>query len=140
LKKSEVLSSWQGPIYGSTPHLIERIEECTKEFRKDGRHPGPDSIPNFPNMKQEVLGRTNRLVSLILHGPRRKGRVQQFFYCRPCIRYCGKVFTEPLPSNDKGVLPSRFLATIGGFLPSRCLATIGEYTYRHTDCWEGFFN
>jgi hypothetical protein len=24
------------------------------------------------------------------------------------------------------------------FLPSRYLATIGGYTYRDTDCWEGF--
>jgi hypothetical protein len=32
----------------------------------------------------------------------------------------GNVSTEPLPSNDRG------------FLPSRCLVTIGGYTYRHT--------
>jgi hypothetical protein len=48
-------------------------------------------------------------------------------------------------------LPSRYLATIGGFslsrclavigefLPSSCLATIRRYTYRHTDWCEGFF-
>jgi hypothetical protein len=31
---------------------------------------------------QEVLGRTNRLLSLIRHGPHWKRRVQQFFSCR----------------------------------------------------------
>jgi hypothetical protein len=48
-------------------------------------------------------------------------------------------------------LPSRCLATIGGFLLSRCLAmmagylqtrclvTIRGYTYRHTDWWEVLF-
>jgi hypothetical protein len=54
-------------------------------------------------MKQEVLGRTNRLLSLIRHGPHWKRRVQQFFYCCVCIRYRGNVSTEPLPSNDKGI-------------------------------------
>jgi hypothetical protein len=74
--------------------------------------------------KQEVLRRTNRLLSLIR-------RVQQFFYCCVCIRYSCKVSTEPLPSNDKGFLQNRSLATIRGFLPSRCLATIGGYTDTH---------
>jgi hypothetical protein len=50
--------------------------------------------------KQEVLGRTNRLLSLIRQGR----RVQQFFYCCVCIRYRGDVSTEPLPSNDRGFL------------------------------------
>jgi hypothetical protein len=58
---------------------------------------------------QEVLGRTNRLFSLIRHGPHRKRRVQKFFYCYVCIRYRGNVSTEPLPSNDRGIFtePSR---------------------------------
>jgi hypothetical protein len=77
-------------------------------------------------LQQEVLGRTNRLLSLIRHGPHWKRRVQQFFYCCMCMRYRGNVSTEPMPSNDKGFLPSRCLATIGRFLPSRCLATIGR--------------
>jgi hypothetical protein len=50
--------------------------------------------------KQEVLGRTNCLLSLIRHGPQRKRRVQQFFYCCVCIRYRGNVSNEPLPSNN----------------------------------------
>jgi hypothetical protein len=51
---------------------------------------------------QELLGRTNRLLPFIRHGPHRKRRVQQFFYCCVCIRYHGNVSTEPLPSNDRG--------------------------------------
>jgi hypothetical protein len=47
--------------------------------------------------EQQVLGRTNRLLSLIWHGPHRKRHVQQFCYC--CR---GKIFTEMLPSNDRG--------------------------------------
>jgi hypothetical protein len=52
---------------------------------------------------KQVLGRTNRLLSLIRHGQHWKRRVQQFFYCYVCIRYHCNVSTEPLPSNDRGV-------------------------------------
>jgi hypothetical protein len=54
-------------------------------------------------LKQEVLGRTNRLRSLIRHGPHRKRRAQQFLYCCMCIHCSGKVFAEPLRSNDTGI-------------------------------------
>jgi hypothetical protein len=54
-------------------------------------------------LKQEVLGRTNRLLSLIRHRPHGKWRIQQFFYCCVYIRYRGNVFTESLPSNDRGI-------------------------------------
>jgi hypothetical protein len=37
---------------------------------------------------------------LIRHGPHRKHRVRQF-YCFGCIRCRGKVFAEPLPSNNR---------------------------------------
>jgi hypothetical protein len=33
--------------------------------------------------------------------PHWKRRIQQFFYCCVCIRYCDNVSTEPLPSNDR---------------------------------------
>jgi hypothetical protein len=84
--------------------------------------------------KQEILGKTNRLLSLIRHGPHWKRHVQQLFYCCVCIRYRGNVSTEPLPRNDWGIFtePSRCLTTTRGFLPSRCLATIGGYTDSHT--------
>jgi hypothetical protein len=39
---------------------------------------------------------------LIRHEPRRTQRLQQFFYCRVCIRCRGEIYTEPLPSNDRG--------------------------------------
>jgi hypothetical protein len=47
------------------------------------------------------------------------------FLLSRCLATKGKYFTEPLPSNDRG------------FLPSRCLATIRGYTYRQTD-WRDF--
>jgi hypothetical protein len=37
---------------------------------------------------------------LIRHGPHRKRRVQQFFYCCVPVRCRGNNFNEPLPSND----------------------------------------
>jgi hypothetical protein len=40
---------------------------------------------------------------LIRHKPHRKGRVQQFIYRWVFIRCGGNVFTEPLPSNDRGM-------------------------------------
>jgi hypothetical protein len=52
--------------------------------------------------KQEVLAITDRVLSLIRHGPHKKRRVQQFFYCCVCICCRGNIFTEPLPSNDNG--------------------------------------
>jgi hypothetical protein len=33
------------------------------------------------------------------HGPSRKHRFQQYLYCCMSIRWCGKVFTEPLHKN-----------------------------------------
>jgi hypothetical protein len=54
------------------------------------------------DFEQEVLGRTNRLLSSIPHWPHTKLCVQQFFYCCLCILYRGNVFTQPLPSNDRG--------------------------------------
>jgi hypothetical protein len=62
------------------------------------------------HVKQEVLGSTNRLLSLL--------RV---------------LFVTAVTFQ-----PSRCLATLGGFLQSCSLATIGEYTYRHTDWSKGF--
>jgi hypothetical protein len=39
---------------------------------------------------------------LIQHGPHRKRRVQQFFYCCLCIHCHGNIFTEPLFKKIKG--------------------------------------
>jgi hypothetical protein len=57
----------------------------------------------FLKCEIQVLGKTNRLISLIRHGPYWKWHVQQFFYCSVCIRYRVNVSTEPLPSNDTGI-------------------------------------
>jgi hypothetical protein len=45
----------------------------------------------------------NSYFPLIRHRPHRKRCVQQFFYCWVCISCRANVFTEPLPSNDRGV-------------------------------------
>jgi hypothetical protein len=57
-----------------------------------------------------------------------------------CIRYRGNVSTEPLPSNDRWILPNGCLATIRGFLRSRYLEIIRGYTYRHTTDGRNFLN
>jgi hypothetical protein len=70
---------------------------------------------------KQVLGRNNRILVLIRHGPHWKRRVQQNVYCCVCIRYRGKVSTEPLPSNGRRIFTE----------PRCCLPTIGGYAYRH---------
>jgi hypothetical protein len=75
-----------------------------------------DALLSFPaeimciKFGQHVLGITNRLPSLIWHGPHRKRRIQKFFYC--CV-----------------------FAAVTCFL-SHCLTTIRGYV--HTDWWEWF--
>jgi hypothetical protein len=59
-------------------------------------------VTRVKDYKQEVLGRTNSLLSLTRQGPYRKRRVQQF-NCYVRIRCRGNVFTEPLPSNDRAM-------------------------------------
>jgi hypothetical protein len=80
------------------------------------------SAIHWNKYQQELLERTNALLSLIQHGPHRKRRVQQFFYCCVCIRYGGKVSTEPLPRNDKGIftepLPTNDKGIFTELLPS----------------------
>jgi hypothetical protein len=107
-------------------------------------------------LKQEVLERTHRLLSLIRHGPHWKRRVQQFsIVARVFVTAvtllrsrCSATIGDLLPSRYlttiRGFLPSRCLATIWrllpsrclatmrGVLPSRCVATIGGYTHTHT--------
>jgi hypothetical protein len=41
--------------------------------------------------------------SLLRHVQHRKRHVQQSFYWCLCIRCRGNVFTNPLPSNDRGI-------------------------------------
>jgi hypothetical protein len=64
-------------------------------------HTGLPGSPQLPS--RSVLGRTDRLLFLIQHRPHIKRRVQEFLYCCVCIRCRGKVFTESLPSNDRGI-------------------------------------
>jgi hypothetical protein len=80
--------------------------------------------------KQEVLGRTSRLLSLIRHRPHWKRRAQQFFYCCVCIRYRGNVSTEPLTSNDRGIFTEQLPSNNKGIfiwpLPSNDKGTYTE--------------
>jgi hypothetical protein len=57
----------------------------------------------FLPYKQEILGRTKRLLSFDTAEPHRKPRIQQFLYCCVYILCRGNVFTEPLPINDRGI-------------------------------------
>jgi hypothetical protein len=83
-----------------------------------------------PHSEQKVLGRTNRLLSLIRHGSYWKRRVQQFFYCWMCIRYRDNVSTEPMPRNDKGTFTEPFPSNDKGIftkpLPSNDKGTSTE--------------
>jgi hypothetical protein len=80
----------------------------------------------FPYFEQEVLGRTNRLLSLIQHGPHWKRRVQKFFHCWGVFVNAVTFLPSRCPATIGGLLPGHCLATIGGILPSRCLATIED--------------
>jgi hypothetical protein len=84
--------------------------------------------------KQEIMGRINRLLPLIRHGPHWKRRVQQFFSCCVCIRYRGNVSTEPLPSNDRGIftepLPSNDKGIFTEPLPSNDMGDTQKHTHR----------
>jgi hypothetical protein len=89
--------------------------------------------PGFSNTPppSRSLGRTNRLLSFIRHGPHWKRCVQQSSTVA-CVFVIAVTF---LPirclATIGGFLPIRCLETVRGFLPSRCLTTIRKYTYRH---------
>jgi hypothetical protein len=68
----------------------------------------------------------NRLFFLARQVPYRKRPVQQFF-CYVCIRWRCKVFTEPLPSNDRGICSESLPSNERG------------YKYRLKNWWDGFF-
>jgi hypothetical protein len=74
------------------------------------------------NHKREVLGRTNRLLSLIRH----RGHIENDASNNSIIA-C--VFVTAVT-----FLPSRCLATTGRFLPSRCVGPIGG-GYTQTATW-----
>jgi hypothetical protein len=88
----------------------------------------PDYTASHP--RQEVLGRNNRLLSFD------KTRTAQRVTPQKCLPRCGNVFTEPLPSNKKGVhrqthrdmrpttlLLLRVFVAAETYLQNRCLAT-----------------
>jgi hypothetical protein len=62
----------------------------------------------IPENKQEMSKKKfwKELITyfpLIRHEPHTKRCTKQFFYCCICIRCRGNVFSEPLPSNDRGI-------------------------------------
>jgi hypothetical protein len=87
-----------------------RVEQQGRNSREEDkwlvpppcRRPWPLGVDYCPKKKQEVLGRTNRLLTLIRHGSQRKRRVQQWFYSCVCNHSHCNVFAEPLPSNETG--------------------------------------
>jgi hypothetical protein len=85
------------------------------------------STQKHERQKQGVLGRTNRLLSLIRHEPHSKRRAQQFFYCCVCIRYRGDVSTEPLSCNDSGIFTEP--------LPSNNRRDMQIHTHTQTATW-----
>jgi hypothetical protein len=88
--------------------------------------------------KQEVLGRTNRILSLIRHGPHWKWNVQQFFYCCVCIRYRGNVSIEPLPCNDRGIFTELMPSNDKGIFTQPLFSNekgIHRQTNTHTAMW-----
>jgi hypothetical protein len=97
------ITSWHAP---RRKHRFQQFLCCSARTRCCGNLCVSWSLPSngcTPYNIKQVLGRTNRLLSLIWHRPHRKWRVQQFFYCCVCIRCRGNIFTEPLPSNDRGI-------------------------------------
>jgi hypothetical protein len=91
--------------------------------------------------KQEVLGRTNRLLSLIRHGPHWKRRVQQLeIFTVVVMKSIIRVSSQMILFSSSIVacvfvtavtfLPSRCLAKIGGFSPSRCHLKYNQWRRR----------
>jgi hypothetical protein len=94
-----------------------------------GLNPATNRMSQLKEEKQEVLGRTNRLRSLIWTWATLKKNASSNSSIVACVFVTAVTF---LPSRCLATivefLPSRCLATIRGLLPSRCLATIGGYT------------
>jgi hypothetical protein len=84
-------------------------------------------------------------VPLMRRGPHRKLRLQRFFYCCVCIRCPGNGFTEPIPSNDRGISKRRsrnHCADRKTCCRAHC-ASKAEYEYGHsirnnTGIWNGW--
>jgi hypothetical protein len=61
---------------------------------------------------------------------------QQFFYCCVCILYRGDVSTEPLPTNDRGIitelLPSNDKGIFTGSFPINDRGDTQTHTHTHT--------
>jgi hypothetical protein len=104
-----IVGLWKWTWFGSWVRIIWTVEGWL-----EGQE-GTDERPLFMLFeKQEVLGTTNCLISLIRHGPHWKLRVQKFFYCCICIRYHSHVSTKLLPSNNRGICTEPLLSNYRG--------------------------
>jgi hypothetical protein len=98
-----------GEMYCSHRNFGSNLSEYVLTFPRISQY---ESL-RIGKLRQQVLGRSNRLISLIWQGMHRKRRVQKLFYSCLCIVAC--VFIS-----------------VVRFLCSRCLATLREYTHTHT--------
>jgi hypothetical protein len=80
-------------------------------------------------IRQEVMGRTNRLLSVLK-------TTRPTFLLLMRIRYRGNVSTEPLPSNDRGIftdpLPSNNKGIFTESLPNNDRGDTHTHTHTHT--------
>jgi hypothetical protein len=98
----------------NTPSLLESILQSVNGYSAVWLYPEMCAVCVIDTMVKKFCGKLIVYIPLIKHEPHGKRCVQQLFSFCMCIRCRGNVFTEPLPSNDRG------------------------YTCRHTDWWEVF--
>jgi hypothetical protein len=85
-----------GPIDRGSPCLQTPEPTCGRKPKKK-KHDRNNLRELRQKFKQEVLGRTNRLLSFDTTSIEQKMTPPTFLRCH------GKVFTEPLPSNYRGI-------------------------------------
>jgi hypothetical protein len=62
--------------------------------------PGISLLMHNRRKNKKLVEKRISYFTSIRHGSHRKRRVRQFLYCCMCSHCSGKVFNEPLPSND----------------------------------------
>jgi hypothetical protein len=75
------------------------------------------------------MGRTNRLLSSIRHGPHSKRRVQKLLYSCVCICYRCNIPNEPLPSNDRGIFTEPLPSNYKGETQTQTDSNVTSYAY-----------
>jgi hypothetical protein len=101
---SLVLGSWENPNYllvllgyWRNPDYFRLLQGYGKKSKLSLPSNFKDNVSNHNEQQEEVLGRTNRLLSLDTARTPQK-------MTTPTIRLCrGNVFNELLPSNKRGI-------------------------------------